>query len=313
MNTSNTKKTELFGSLTPSQSSGLVFTLVSVSAVVLSFAFLIVITLAGLTADEDFATKDWYLYCSFLLTPLAFCVSGVWVSLRTGRKCRQEAVSLKCSPKYFLLALSLQTGLLCLSQLNELFLEFLGKFGYVDSSITLPSMDGFGFVGVLLAVAVVPAIFEEWIFRGLLLRGMRPFGTVGAVLIGGALFSLYHQNPAQTPYQFCCGAAFTLLTIRSGSILPTMLSHFINNALILLLTKLDVVTIPTPLFLALLLLSVACLLFSLWWLIVKEKRTLAPVTDAKERRSGRRGFFLYAAVGVALCALTWLVVLFTGM
>ena len=47
-------------------------------------------------------------------------------------------------------------------------------------------------------------LLEELFFRGILLRGMKKFGTVAAVFYGAALFSLYHQSPAQTAYQFIC-------------------------------------------------------------------------------------------------------------
>ena len=37
------------------------------------------------------------------------------------------------------------------------------------------------------------------------------------------------MNPAQTPYQFAVGFAFSLLAIKSGSILPSAVAHFLNN------------------------------------------------------------------------------------
>ena len=49
----------------------------------------------------------------------------------------------------YLIAFLLQIGLLSLSELNGLFLQFLGKFGYEHTPIVLPSVEGFGFVGVL--------------------------------------------------------------------------------------------------------------------------------------------------------------------
>jgi membrane protease YdiL (CAAX protease family) len=98
-------------------------------------------------------------------------------------------------------------------------------------------MDGFGFVGVLFVIAVFPAVMEETVFRGLILKGLRQSKEIYAVLLCGALFALYHQKPEQTVYQFCCGAAFALVALRSGSVLPTVVAHFINNAWILIMTK----------------------------------------------------------------------------
>lgn len=299
----------LLGGATPAKASGLTYSLASILSVVLSFLFLIVIALLGLT-NEGYETSDWYLYCSFLLSPVAFAIVACIVLRWSNASIKAELTAQVCKPKYFFIAILLQCGLLCLSQLNGWFLQWLSKFGYEDMPINLPSMDGFGFVGVVIAVALLPAVFEEVIFRGLLLKGMRAFGVVGAILINGALFALYHQNPAQTLYQFCCGAAFALVAIRSGSILPTMLSHFINNALILVLTKFGLASFSPTVTIVVIAVSAVCLLLSLAWLIFFDKGG-----DAARNGNAyaeRKSFWLFASVGIVLCALTWISVLLTG-
>ena len=163
-----------------------------------------------------------------------------------------------------------------------------------------------------LVVAVLPALLEETIFRGVLLNGLKDFGNVGAVLLCGAVFSLYHQNPAQTIYQFCCGCAYALLALKAGSILPTILSHFINNALILTLTKFGLSEFPTPVFVSVLITSIICLIASLVWLFLDKK----PVEEAKDEtknKEERKQFWLFSALGIAICALSWLSALFMGM
>lgn len=301
-------KNGLFGELTVGKTSGLAYSLATVLPVVLSFAFLIVISACGLTKKEGYETANWYLYCSYILPQLSFAIVAVWYLRRTATPVSVAVKNQKCHPKYFLVAVALQIGLLCLSQLNALFLELLGKFGYEDGGIHLPSMNGFGFVGVIFAVAVLPAVFEEITFRGVLLNGMRSFGVWGSVLLCGGLFSLYHQNPAQTLYQFCCGIAFALVAIRSGSILPTVLSHFINNAAILALTKWNVTEFSTPVFATVMSVSVVCLIASLGYLIFIDK-----TKPERQDKSERKGFLVYALVGIILCALSWLLTLAGGM
>ena len=302
-------KKGLFGELTAGKTSGLAYSLAAVLPVVLSFVFLIVISACGLTEKAGYETSEWYLYCSYILPQLSFAIVAVWYLRRTATPVSVVVKNQKCRPKYFLVAVALQVGLLCLSELNALFLELLGKFGYEDGGINLPSMDGFGFIGVLFAVAVLPAVFEEITFRGVLLKGMRSFGVWGSVLLCGGLFSLYHQNPAQTLYQFCCGAAFALVAIRSGSVLPTVLSHFINNAAILVLTKYNIAEFSTPVFISVMSVSVLCLIASLGYLIFIDKTKPEREEDKRERK----GFLVYALVGIALCALSWLLTLAGGM
>ena len=190
--------------------------------------------------------------------------------------------------QYFLIAGILQFGLFSLGELNGLFLEFLGNFGYENKPIQIPSLDGFGLPAVLITVAVLPAVFEEFLFRGVILRGVKTFGAVGAVLLCGGLFSLFHQNPAQTLYQFCCGAAYALLALRAGSVLPTVAAHFCNNAVIVL--------------------SAICLVGALVYLIFIDKQK-----TSKGDKSQKIGFLLCALAGILICVISWIVNLIGGV
>lgn len=302
----------LIGDPTPAKASGFTFTLATLAMVGVSVLFLMALVVSGLATNEETASSDWYLYCSYLLTPLTFALVSWWVLNWTKTPVKEAIKAQKCHPKYFLIAVLLQIGLLSLSELNSLFLKFLAQFGYQETEILLPSMDGFGFFGVLFVVAVLPAIFEEVIFRGLLLKGMRCFGRVGAILLCGALFSLYHQNPAQTIYQFCCGAAFAFVALKSGSILPTILSHFINNALILTLTKFGLSDFPTPVFVTVLIVSIICLIASLVWLFL-DKTPIEEAKDEAKNKEERKQFWLFSMLGILICAVSWLSALFMGM
>lgn len=299
---------KLFGEPTQASASGIAFSLAAVLPNLLSIVFLIVVGVG------EYEQADWYLYATFLLPQIGFLATAIWFLYYTKTPIKSMVKNQKCAPRYFLIALLLQVGLFFLAQLNALFLSFLENFGYEDPGISLPSMDGFGFFGVLTVVAVLPAILEETIFRGILLGGLKNFGKVGSILLCGALFALYHQNPAQTLYQFCCGVAFALIVVRSRSVLPTVLAHFVNNALILLLTKFGVESLVGSIYSVVLLLSPICLIASLVWLFVFDKKKdneneQAPMRDKTERKR----FFIYASIGLAICTLTWIAVLLSGM
>ena len=302
------KNIKLFGEPTQASASGIAFSLAAVLPNLLSIIFLLAVGMG------DYQQTDWYLYASYLLPQMSFAITAIWFLYYTKTPIKAVFKNQKCAPRYFLIALLLQVGLLFLSQLNALFLSFLENFGYEDAGIRLPSMDGFGFIGVLIVVAVLPAILEETIFRGILLGGLKNFGKVGSILLCGALFALYHQNPAQTLYQFCCGVAFALIAVRSGSVLPTVLSHFFNNAFILVLTKFGIESFPAPVLFAIFIVSAICLIISLVWLFVfdKKKNNGDEQTPARDKTERER-FFIYASIGLAICALTWMAVLISGL
>ena len=102
---------------------------------------------------------------------------------------------------------------------------------------------------VTFQIAVVPALFEELLFRGLLLAALlRLTGVVPAILISSLLFAGVHV-PAQIvvsplaaigmliPLAFL-GIGLAILTVRTGTIAYACLLHFANNFSALLLSNL---------------------------------------------------------------------------
>ena len=82
-----------------------------------------------------------------------------------------------------------------------------------------------------LALCVMPAIAEELLFRGAFQGLMRPCGSAAAIFAPALLFGVQHLDLAQGLTAFACGVFLGCLAERSGSILPGMLLHFVNNAL----------------------------------------------------------------------------------
>ena len=82
-----------------------------------------------------------------------------------------------------------------------------------------------------MALCVLPAITEELFFRGALQGLLRPCGSAAAIFGPALLFSLLHLDPVQGLTALVCGVFLGWLAERSGSILPGMLLHFVNNSL----------------------------------------------------------------------------------
>lgn len=91
--------------------------------------------------------------------------------------------------------------------------------------------EGAPFWVVLALGALVPAICEEALFRGLLLGGLRSLGAGWAVLISSLLFGLAHGSVYRLLPTFTLGMVMGLLRWRSGSLLPSMMFHGVNNGI----------------------------------------------------------------------------------
>ncbi len=89
-------------------------------------------------------------------------------------------------------------------------------------------------LGIILfyfMLAVLPAILEEWAFRGVLLKHLRPYGRTGAIIISSFLFGLMHVDIARVIFATAFGIILGICYDYTGSIKVTMLIHFINNAI----------------------------------------------------------------------------------
>lgn len=86
------------------------------------------------------------------------------------------------------------------------------------------------FLGGLFLVAVLPAVMEESVYRGVFYNEYSKIHPWKAALLSGLLFGIMHGNINQFCYAAVLGIVFALLIEATGSILSTMLVHFWTNA-----------------------------------------------------------------------------------
>jgi membrane protease YdiL (CAAX protease family) len=124
-----------------------------------------------------------------------------------------------------------------------------------------------------LLLAIFAPVFEEWLCRGMVLRGllarMKP---VWAIVVSALFFALIHMNPWQALNAFILGLVMGYVYYKTGSLLLTMLIHFVNNGTAVILSQFSslqetefwIEMMPMPVFIGLyvvgLLVLAACLL-----------------------------------------------------
>ena len=291
--------------------SGVVYsaTIVIMLAVSLLFSFTLTAVVSSTGTElEILQEQDWYKYLSYGLYQAAYIAVVLLFAFLYRQKPREFGYR-KTHPKYFIIALLAAFGLLfSLNWVNGQFIKLFELIGYTAPESSLPSLEGGGIVGVLIVVAVLPAILEETIFRGIILDGIKDVGTVAACLLGGLLFSIFHQSPAQTAYQFICGAAFTLLAIRADSLLPAVAAHLLNNAFIVLELRFSFLQhVPLGGEIAIYVLSALCLVGSLVWLLFFDKR------GNTKGQVPCKAFVKPALPGIIVCAVMWVYVFVVGV
>lgn len=80
-----------------------------------------------------------------------------------------------------------------------------------------------------IAIAVVPPIIEEFLFRGAILGSLRKHGDALAIVVSAVMFGFAHSNFIQTPVTFLTGLVLAYLTVKTNSLIPAIIVHFVNN------------------------------------------------------------------------------------
>lgn len=89
-----------------------------------------------------------------------------------------------------------------------------------------------GAEGIFIAVlstAVLPAILEEVVVRGIIMQPLRRFGDKFAIVASALIFGIMHGNMVQIPYTMVAGLFLGYLAIATGSLWPSIILHFVNN------------------------------------------------------------------------------------
>lgn len=89
----------------------------------------------------------------------------------------------------------------------------------------------FSCIMFVVAVAVVPAICEEFAMRCCSLQLLRNYGKGFAVFAVSIVFGILHGNVIQFVFAFIIGLVLGFVTIKTDSIAPAILIHALNNGM----------------------------------------------------------------------------------
>ncbi len=122
-----------------------------------------------------------------------------------------------------------------MTPINDWFVSIIGSCGGsaggVDSSYVYDNI-----LLAILVLCLVAPVVEELLFRGIIGSGLLSNNKEYlAVLLGGAIFALFHMNMAQLLHQFITGCILMIFLSRTGSIWVAIVGHIFNNGIVVLL------------------------------------------------------------------------------
>lgn len=130
--------------------------------------------------------------------------------------------------------------------------------------ITASPVEDVGIIRMLLIHALIPAVLEELLFRYVPLKLIAPYSRKWCIIYSAICFSLIHCSFVQMPYAFVAGFIFILIDVMLGSVWPSIILHFLNNAVSVMWMKYASGIGASVIFtVALVLLAIVSLIFAL--------------------------------------------------
>ena len=207
----------------------------------ISLALQWIVPLIGIDAAAFFAELNSYptiwIYQA-ILSLIVFTIPYIFAALFYGQKTLSAVMF--SAPKKGTTLNSLLLGLGVCAAANLMAGMFEQVVGYGGNTIedtfgSLPQ-DPAGILIVVLVVCALPALLEEFAFRGVVLGIARNVSEPFAIFVSALLFGLMHGNLSQIPSAFLFGLALGYAAIRAKSIWPACLIHFVCNGISIAMT-----------------------------------------------------------------------------
>lgn len=216
-------------------------------SVILQIIMAIVASSTG-KAIEEVSNSDTFTILTYVLSPLVFII---YFFVFNAIKKVDNKYALSDGQKVSLLPISISMVLavICIflfTPFMNLIDYFFSRFGYVpDNAIPLSekmaSGGGYFWLGVLI-FCLLPAIAEELIFRGIIQKSLSTkLNGVATIILTTIMFTLMHGALQQTVYQLLVGIMLSYLVCVGGSIIYSIILHFLNNFFVLLFSTFDIV------------------------------------------------------------------------
>ncbi len=265
----------------------------------------------GITFDQALQTNG-VIWLSYLFPQIVLL--GVAIGVMVYAKVPPTFLSEKPKVWHIGAAVLLWFGLLFgFGFLNAYFIKLLQLFGYTPPEAFTPVMNTvWQYVISVIVIAVLPAIAEELLFRGVLLSGTRGAQMIPRMLFCGALFCVFHQNPMQTPYQFLCGCTFVYFMLKTGNFYLVTFIHFANNFYILSELYFQIPAFAPWLKVVLSVIGLLAFVGGLFLLYRKGDNREGQTDSALAAQAPVKTAFLWSFAGLFACVIMWISNLIAG-
>ena len=205
-------------------------------------ANVIALPLAGLFGAGENALQ----YAAFIAYPLMFIPPMLFAATQSRNNSFNRPGS-KLDNEHFrplgfaLCAALVVLGTLAISFCSDAILSEMPDMPEVLEEALKSVVSGDNLLFNFIMVSIFAPFFEEWLCRGMVLRGLlaHKIKPVWAIIISAVFFGFIHLNPWQALPAILIGCLFGYVYYKTGSLKLTMLMHFANNTFALLMSNLN--------------------------------------------------------------------------
>lgn len=279
---------------------------------------------------NSMAQKDNVFLAVIIMQIIIFLIPGIlYCKLRGKDLTPSLRLKPRLSPSKLWLTVTSFFVLVSGSALIKLFLYSIGYYStqyslyqnYIPTSIS-------GFANVLyivVAIALMPAITEEFVFRGILLGEYSSLGCgkLSSICITALLFSMLHFDIFQLPVFFFGGVVLAFVTFVTDSLVCAVAIHFMNNVFSLLFESrlLKMISQTDSVIFVLFVLAVVFLVFTVFTLQSTERTYYlkgirgepSPTQKRKKKKKSKKlsaGMEAFISPVFILCVIAFIIITF---
>lgn len=104
-----------------------------------------------------------------------------------------------------------------------------------SSYMSYSASDADGAIYAAVTLAIVPAVLEEFLFRGIIAAEYNTYGALTSIIMSTVMFSMLHMDFVRLPIYLFTGCVLALTASTSNSVFSSMLVHALNNIFVLFL------------------------------------------------------------------------------
>lgn len=156
----------------------------------------------------------------------------------------------------------------------------------------------------LIVFAIVPAIVEEYVFRGVILEEYRDvMGTKAAILMSSVFFALLHFSLGSVLYGFFFGLVFALVRLSTNNLVMTMAMHVTFNGLNVLLSYANIEVVPNWIIVMAMIIGIVGFLILFFWLLSRNPVLIEEGRYMKRCVLTKEGYVSCGICVFIMCAL----------